>query len=285
MLATSADAPATAVAVIALIADAAALDNEPDPGTEAGVEDVLITSARWFHVLRQVEVPDGEPVLVHVRLRRGHANPALVRRELASPVLHSALLTELTGRGEPRPPTGSSAGGPPATSAALPPPARPTPPLLAPPARGPRVPEPRSAPPRLPATPRHAAMPLGLPPRSTSGSAAAPLQAPPPPPPGAADGVRPRVAHLRTDTPPVATVAPGRPPSTNDPPGAQPDLPAGGLPKRVRGAELVGPSAAADKRPGEGAAGRGEATGVLRQGWLRDPATLRRLLSGLRRLA
>ncbi|MEK6440164.1 hypothetical protein [Pseudonocardia sp. T1-2H] len=50
----------------------------------AAVEDVMITSQRWLHVLRPAVDPDGAELLLYILLRRGPANLALARRELGA---------------------------------------------------------------------------------------------------------------------------------------------------------------------------------------------------------
>ncbi|MGQ0573452.1 MAG: hypothetical protein ACT4RN_04510 [Pseudonocardia sp.] len=245
MLATSADAAAAASAVVAVAVAAGALDEQPGTAealpagtTPAGIEDVLITSGRWFHVLRRVEVPAAEPVLVYLRLRRGHANPALARRELASVGFRDALLAAV----------GASATVDTPAAAAVP------------------IPVPRPAPHPLaaaPTRPAAAARPLGLPARGPG--VAAPVRRPASHPPPAA---RPAIGLPSTSTGHPA--GPGTPRHTD---GTT-------LPRRVRGAQLAGPSNAAEPM----SAAPGQTAGVLRQGWLSDPVSLRRLLAGLRRM-
>ncbi|MGD9525511.1 hypothetical protein [Pseudonocardia sp.] len=135
-----------------------------DAGTadiiDGDLEDVMITSERLFHVLRQVDVAGSGPVLVYVRLRRGHGNPATCRRELASAELRdsvaaacgpprpAAIPGAMAGNGTvaPRLDTGSHPALP-----AVEPPRRPAPPRTSRPAAadGPattRLPAPRATP-------------------------------------------------------------------------------------------------------------------------------------------
>jgi hypothetical protein len=97
--------PGVATTAIAVAARAAAdldgADLDGAPGVHAAeVDDLMVTSAAYFHVLRQVDVPGGEPVLVYVRLRRGHADPATCRRELGSAQLREAVV-RACGAGQP----------------------------------------------------------------------------------------------------------------------------------------------------------------------------------------
>lgn len=58
----------------------------------AGVEDVMLTTDRSFHILRQVAANvAGGRILVYCRLDRGRANLAVARRALAAISLHDGL--------------------------------------------------------------------------------------------------------------------------------------------------------------------------------------------------
>jgi hypothetical protein len=215
---------------------------------DGDLHDVMITSERLFHVLRQVDVPGVGPVLVYVRLRRGHADPAACRRELASAALRDSVAVACGPPGRAPGPGGSS-GTPLRAGRALQP---------IPLQRG------RISPPPPP-------QPAVIPGAIATGSSTA--------------GRLDTLAHpaLAASAPPprpsamITTLGGARaaPTPTARPAAPEPDPPAP-LPRRVRGRHLP---------DGPDLHGQPQATpGVPRQGWAQDPRTLRRLLDGLRRL-
>lgn len=358
--------PATAIAVAArAAADLDGADLHAARGEHlAEVEDLMVTSAAHFHILRQVDVPDGEPVLVYVRLRRGRANPATCRRELGSAQLREAVVRACGGADQPdrtpRPLPAGRLSSPPRPLRLASGPANPAPittaPVNPPPPRDPRTAITNSAPPDragpatispLPAPRRPIAPSTSLRPAMASigmsasdshigtgegdkagpqarGSAPAatpvaatqrslPPPSPPPllpTPPTRSAGSGRSLGSLAAAAMPAAPVHRGAPvnppaPSPRPPtpdlrdrvPAAPPDEPGRHdrsraddgvfpLPRRVRGAHLVGAptTAEAARDPGGDDAAAAATPSVLRQGWMHDPTTLRRLLSGLRRL-
>lgn len=325
-------------AVAALIRVCDALDGAdggesgpPADPAEGETEDVMITSEQHFHLLRRIDVPAADPVVVYVRLRRGQGNPAACRRELGAATLRAAVAEALG------PPRLAAAPQPVVVEPAPAPPAAPPPTVIplrpvptqrgpvnpAPPPRPAQIPVPRpvagtaathldSGP--LPARPATAPVhptamspgssgsiapvtPLVNPPPPTPRTTAFPAvrPAPPPPartappprsvPPSPLPRERPRAdapattqlppprRPLEDTPPPPVREAPGTPGTPGEP---EPLL----LPRRVRGAHLVGlpeePPTAAPEPDGT--------PRVLRQGWTHDVGTLRRLLDGLRRM-
>jgi hypothetical protein len=93
-----------------------------------GLDDLMVTSRRAYHLVRQVESGLPEPVLVYLCLDRGRGNLALARRELAAtrlgeradvPAQALPPVAERTGAAPtvavpPAPATAPPAAGPPA---------------------------------------------------------------------------------------------------------------------------------------------------------------------------
>ncbi|MCO1653482.1 hypothetical protein [Pseudonocardia humida] len=69
-----------------------------------GLDDLMISSHRFYHVVRLVEVESGE-LLIYLCLDRGRSNLAVARRELGASWLRNRLAVASVGP-PPRPPAG-----------------------------------------------------------------------------------------------------------------------------------------------------------------------------------
>src|SRR4051794_15343395 len=62
-----------------------------------GLDDLMITSHRSYHLVRPVAADARQWLMIYLCLDRGRSNPALARRELASPRLHRGLSVASVG--------------------------------------------------------------------------------------------------------------------------------------------------------------------------------------------
>ncbi len=68
-----------------------------DDGPAHALDDLMITSRRWYHVVRTLAAPDpSATILLYLCLDRGRSNLAAARRELAAPRLRQWLLPQPT---------------------------------------------------------------------------------------------------------------------------------------------------------------------------------------------
>lgn len=63
-----------------------------DPESDDDLDDLMISSHHWYHLIRHVNLFGTPPLLLYLRMRRSRANLAIARRELASAELKSRLV-------------------------------------------------------------------------------------------------------------------------------------------------------------------------------------------------
>ena len=66
-------------------------DGPPDRPADT-IDDLIVSSRAYYHVLRPIEVPGGPVLLVYVRLQRGRANLALARHEIAAATVTAGVV-------------------------------------------------------------------------------------------------------------------------------------------------------------------------------------------------
>lgn len=71
-----------------------------DSDASDDLEDLMISSRYWYHLIRHVDSFGIPPLLLYLRLRRNRANLAAARRELASHQLNNQLLEILRSHEE-----------------------------------------------------------------------------------------------------------------------------------------------------------------------------------------
>ena len=109
------------------------------------LDDLIVTGARAYHLVRRAAAGGGHPLLVYVCLERARSNLALARRALAG-----VVVPPLPPASEPATAHAAPAGPPPATdprtASVAPAPRAPSPPAAVPLPRRTRAPDPAVAP-------------------------------------------------------------------------------------------------------------------------------------------
>lgn len=69
-----------------------------DSGFDDDLDDLIISSRHWYHLIRHVDSFGAPPLLLYLRLHRNRANLAIARRELSSAELKNRLARILWSR-------------------------------------------------------------------------------------------------------------------------------------------------------------------------------------------